>query len=72
VVATCRYQKFLKTPKAVATIQKRPFQRPISISASLPAEARASAKKLVKKFEEKGVSISVEKQREHMRKGQKR
>ena len=47
----------------VATIQKKPFQRPISISTSLSAEARVSVKKLVQKFKEKGISISVEKQK---------
>ena len=35
VVGSCRYHESLKTPKVVATIQKKSFQRPISISASL-------------------------------------
>ena len=52
-VSSCRYQKSVKMPKVVATIQKKPLQRPISIAASSPAEALILNKHLVKKFKEK-------------------
>ncbi len=65
-VPSRRYQKSVKAPKVVDTIQKKLYlKRPIPISASSPAKAPISTKHLVKKLKEKGVLIPV-------RKGQKR
>jgi len=63
VVSRCRYQKSVKTPKVVATIEKKSLSRPISIAAPSPAKALISTKHLAKKFKGKGVLIPVEKQR---------
>ncbi len=55
VVSHCRYQKSVKTPKVVDTIEKRSLERPISIEASSSEKALISTKYLVKKFKGNGV-----------------